>query len=327
MRPFSRINGAWVLALILGLTGASCATQVTPNNRPPTPNPRSLTSTEPDAATKAKVQAAYGQLPLHFEANQGQSDEQVRFLSRGSGYTLFLTSTEAVLALHKPESKAKGKRQRAKGKREEQEKTVGIAKNPLAPVSGERARVRGFDPEQTEQTVLHLRLVGANPSPQVVGLDELPGKSNYFIGNDSKNWHTNIPTYAKVQYKDIYPGIDLIYYGNQRQLEYDFVVAPGADPGVIRIAFDGLTPSPLAGEEGRDPSRDREGAGTRPLADARGSEAGSPPPGEREPMPRVFAPSPLVGKARMGGGAGRPYELTTREEKPKGVVCLLTPAF
>ena len=82
-----------------------------------------------------------------------------------------------------------------------------------------------------------MHLVGANPSPQAVGLDELPGKANYFIGNNPQNWHTNIPTYAKVQYRDVYPGIDLIYYGNQRQLEYGFVVAHGADPGVIRLAF------------------------------------------------------------------------------------------
>ena len=69
-----------------------------------------------------------------------------------------------------------------------------------------------------------MKLIGANPNPRVVGLDELPGKSHYFIGNDPQNWHTNTPTYAKVQYRDIYPGIDLIYYGNQRQLEYDLNV-------------------------------------------------------------------------------------------------------
>ncbi len=76
-----------------------------------------------------------------------------------------------------------------------------------------------------------MKLVGANPSPQLTGLDELPGTSNYFIGNDPSKWRTNMPNYAKVEYQDVYPGIDLVYYGNQRQLEYDFVVAPGADPG------------------------------------------------------------------------------------------------
>src|SRR5438876_9928559 len=80
-----------------------------------------------------------------------------------------------------------------------------------------------------------MKLVGANPSARVVGLDELPGKSNYFIGNDPKKWRTNVPNYAKVKYTSIYPGVDLVYYGNQRQLEYDFVVQPGADPGQIAL--------------------------------------------------------------------------------------------
>src|SRR5204862_3585507 len=81
-----------------------------------------------------------------------------------------------------------------------------------------------------------MKLVGANRTAKVTGLDELPGKSNYFIGNDPKKWRTDVPTYAKVRYQDVYPGIDLVYYGNQRQIEYDFVVAPGADPKAIALA-------------------------------------------------------------------------------------------
>jgi hypothetical protein len=130
--------------------------------------------------------------------------------------------------------------------------------------------VRGIDPEPTQESprpregqgkgaVLRMKLVGANRNPQVEGLDELPGRSNYFIGNDPQRWHTNIPTYARVQYKDVYPGIDLIYYGNQRQLEYDFVVASEADPKAIQLAFKGadkaeidaqgdLTPHTACGE-------------------------------------------------------------------------------
>ncbi|MBI3303648.1 MAG: SBBP repeat-containing protein [Deltaproteobacteria bacterium] len=84
------------------------------------------------------------------------------------------------------------------------------------------------------------QLVGTNPNPRVAGLEELPGKVNYFRGNDPQRWRTDIPTYARTKYQDVYPGVDLVYYGDQRQLEYDFVVAPGADPGVIRLAFDGL---------------------------------------------------------------------------------------
>jgi hypothetical protein len=89
------------------------------------------------------------------------------------------------------------------------------------------------------QSVLRMALVGAKPNAQASGLDELPGKANYFIGKDSSRWRTNVPTYAKVRYREVYPGIDLVYYGNQRQLEYDFVVAPGADPSKIALRLDG----------------------------------------------------------------------------------------
>ena len=84
-----------------------------------------------------------------------------------------------------------------------------------------------------------MKLVNANPKAQIEGLERLPGISNYFIGNDSKKWRTSIPNFGKVQYRNVYPGIDLVYYGNQQQLEYDFMVAPGARPEMIQLAFDG----------------------------------------------------------------------------------------
>jgi hypothetical protein len=84
-----------------------------------------------------------------------------------------------------------------------------------------------------------MGLLGGNAKGRVVGLDELPGKSNYFIGNDPKKWRTNVPSYARVKYEGVYPGVDLVYYGNQRQLEYDFVVEPGADPNQIKLSFAG----------------------------------------------------------------------------------------
>ena len=84
-----------------------------------------------------------------------------------------------------------------------------------------------------------MKLVGSKSEPHIEGVDQLPSVSNYFTANDPKKWRTDVPNYAKVRYKDIYPGIDLIYYGNQRQLEYDFVVAPGADPRGIALSFEG----------------------------------------------------------------------------------------
>jgi hypothetical protein len=149
-----------------------------------------------DAANQARVSENYGKLPLSFEVNQGQTDGEVKFISHGSGYKLFLTSTQAVLALKQKKSDA-------------------------------------------GSAVLRMQLLGANPTPLAAGLDQLPGRSNYFIGNDPKRWRTDIPLYGKVRYKDIYPGVDMIYYGNQRQLEYDLVVSPGASPKAIRLGFEG----------------------------------------------------------------------------------------
>jgi len=145
---------------------------------------------------RAKIVEGYGKLPLAFEANQGQSDSQVKFLSRGAGYSLFLTSADAVLALQ-----------------------------PSA-VSHRRS-------------VLRMELLNANPNSVVTGQDELPGKSNYFLGRDPKKWHREVRQYAKVRYANVYPGVDLVYYGNQHELEYDFVLQPGADPRAIRLGIKG----------------------------------------------------------------------------------------
>ena len=175
------------------------------------PVPAPISASHADPKAQAKILDIYGKLPLDFEANQGQTDARVKFLSRTGGYTLFLTGDEAVLALSgKKTDPHKAKMQ------------VGTLQSGMAaPKSG---------------GVLRMRLRNANPAAKVTGLDELAGTSNYFIGNDPAKWRTNVPTYAKVKYEGIYSGIDLVYYGNQRQLEYDFIVAPGADPR--RIPFD-----------------------------------------------------------------------------------------
>ena len=167
----------------------------------------------PDLAASAQVRERYGNLPLSFEANHGQSDSTVKFLSRGSGYSLFLTSDEAVLVLSQSEA-------------DESRTASRVARTAV------RARDR-------KSAVVRMTLVNANPRSQTAGHHELPGKSHYFIGNDPAKWRTNIPTYAKVKYEGVYPGVDLVYYGNHGQLEYDFVVAPGADPGVVTLAFEG----------------------------------------------------------------------------------------
>ena len=172
-------------------------------------------------ADKPQVVENYGKLPLAFEANQGQTDSRVDFLSRGSGYTLFLTPTEAVLSLSSPQSSQRAQR-----------KSTNFFSASSAPSA--------VNDPNLQSAVVRMKLVGANPSPQVSGLEGLPGKSNYFLGNDPDKWRTNVPHYAKVQYEDVYPGVDLVYYGNQRQLEYDLVVGPGADPDAITLSFEGV---------------------------------------------------------------------------------------
>lgn len=153
---------------------------------------------------------------ISFEINRGQADGQVKFLSRGNGYGLFLTSTETVFAMSKPQALRSDR------------KTKGI-------LSAER-RTR---PVLAPPTVFKMEVVGAKQDADVSGFEPLESRSNYFIGNDPQQWHTDIPHFAKVKYEGIYPGINLVYYSNRRQLEYDFIVAPGADPNQIKLAFKG----------------------------------------------------------------------------------------
>lgn len=144
--------------------------------------------------------ASYAKLPLSFEPNQGQADGAVKFLARGNGYRLSLLPDGAMLALQGGNSTS----------------------------------------EREPANVMRLKLVGANPSPRIEALNELPGKSNYFIGNDPKRWRMGVANYASVKYRNVYPGADVIYYGNQGQLEYDFILQPGANPRTIKLAFSGV---------------------------------------------------------------------------------------
>ena len=91
-----------------------------------------------------------------------------------------------------------------------------------------------------EAAVVRMKLAGGRRSGEAVGLDKLPGISNYFIGNDPAKWRTDIPNYARIRYKSVYPGIDFVCYGKDRQLEYDLMVAPGADPNQIELAWEGV---------------------------------------------------------------------------------------
>ena len=142
----------------------------------------------------ARLDVNFGKVPLSFEPNRGQSDARVDYVSRGQGYTLFLTGDQAVLRL-----------------------------------------IRTKD----HSSLLRMKLAGANAQAAASGMDQLPGHANYFRGKDPSKWQTDIPTYAKVKYTGVYPGVDLVYYGNRGRLEHDFILAPGADPAQIVLSIEG----------------------------------------------------------------------------------------
>ena len=210
MWPIRTFRIIFVIALVLLASSIAANLSVAPIAKPSGAAP----STRPQG--NLSLIRAYDKIPLRFERNDGQSDARVKFLSRGSGYTLFLTPDESVFVLT-----------RSSGP----EKEASVPARTLK-VSAQRGNV--------ERQVLRVKYVGANPHAEIEGLDRLAGKSNYLIGRDPRKWRSNVPAYSRVRYRDVYPGIDLVYYGNdQHQLEYDFILAPGADPNAIKLRFEG----------------------------------------------------------------------------------------
>ena len=232
-----RRDVVWVvpllLALLLPLSGSVMASEAMPSpSSPPIPSPLAGEGQGggiPET-TKAQVQETYGTLPLYFIQNDGQVDEKVRFYEKGSGHGTYFTKEGVYLWLG----------------------------------SGVIARH-----EAPEQSPIHFQLIkliplNANKNPEIIAVDPQEGKVNYFVGSDPGKWKTNIATYKAVIYKEIYPGIDLKFYGNNRQLEYDIIVKPGADLSKVRFAYEGIeglrvtengdleiilqSPSPLVGD-------------------------------------------------------------------------------
>jgi hypothetical protein len=149
--------------------------------------------------SRRQVLSEYGKLPLAFEPNRGQSDPAVKYMARGSGYTLFLTSNEAVLSMTKPAKPA----------------------------------------ARASTAVVRMQVAGARTPEHIAALEPESGISNYFIGKDPAKWQRNVPQYARVNYAGVYPGVDLAFHGAQRQMEFDFVVRPQADAKQIGLKFSG----------------------------------------------------------------------------------------
>lgn len=183
-----------------------------------------------EAAVAASVQSDYGRLPMHFEPNVGQQDAAVKFSARGPGYQLFLMPEEAMLVLSQAKAPAADSAVPA------------VATGAVLDGSQrEQADQRRTVADHTPPAVVRMRLEGPTrqPAPTLEGLEPQPGVSNYLRGNDPAQWRTAVPHYARVKYSAVYPGIDLVYYGNPQQLEYDFILAPGADPNQIALTFEG----------------------------------------------------------------------------------------
>ena len=175
-------------------------------------NRAETTPAPPTAIPSSPAVRVFGRLPLAFEVNQGQAKPRVRFLARGPGYGVFLAADEAVLVL-----------------RDAGTATGGEAKSGLS----RQAK------KDVWSQVVRMRFLGGTVTPDLFGLDNLPGHSNYLVGGDPGKWRKGIPLYARVKYENLYPGVDAIFHGSESRLEYDLVVAPGANPAVIRIGFQG----------------------------------------------------------------------------------------
>jgi hypothetical protein len=178
-------------------------------------------------ATRARLQTSYAALPLAFEANEGQTDSQVKYLARGNGYRLYLTSTEAILTIPTGQGTS------------EVRDMIQNKRRGLAAVKAMLRKRNASRMKQSALAALRMNFLGANSQTQLIAEDPQAGKVNYYLGKDPAKWHSNIPLFGRVNYKDIYPGVSLAFHGAAKQLEFDYVVNPGADPKLIALGFRG----------------------------------------------------------------------------------------
>ena len=167
--------------------------------------------------------------PLVFEANRGQADARARYLARIGGSDIFLTDGGAVLALSAGQTPAPSVRDKnADAKEFAPWLASWLASSPVREEGSTQTRL-----------ALHYRFANANSQPRIDGIAPLPGRSNYFIGDDPRQWHADIPQYARVRYREVLLGVDVVYYGNDGRLEFDVEVAPGVDLASVRLRIDG----------------------------------------------------------------------------------------
>ena len=158
-------------------------------------------------------------MPLAFTENRGQWPDDVLFRANSGGAMMWFTRGGAVYQFTR---------------------SIPANKSQDAPPFAVGSERFDHEPDSIETSTIKATFVGANPDPQIVGWDKMEYKCNYFIGKNPDKWFTDVPNYSSITYKEIYQGIDLKYYGNGQQMEYDFIVSPGADPSAIQIKYDGI---------------------------------------------------------------------------------------
>ena len=191
-------------------------------------------------------------VPLAFTENQGQWHEQVSFRANAGGATMWFTSDGAYYQFTRrvPSNSViasdRGERGDLMGARDVtlsgvEGREIRLDRVTLSAVEGSGVEGRHHPPDSIETMMIKASFMGANTDAPIEGIHAMEYKCNYFLGNDPEKWHTDVPNYEAIIYEDIYPGIDLKYYGNGKQMEYDFIVSPGADPSQIAVQYNGAT--------------------------------------------------------------------------------------
>ena len=191
-----------------------------------------------DEAARARIDESYGKLPLSFIRNDGQMDSKVEYYERGSGHSTYFTKEGVYLELFN----SRGDTDTLQGA--EDDKSVNGSSGPDDdPEANNSLLMHGqmnLSMPPTESEVIKLVPLGGNKNPKVSAENVQMGKVNYFVGNDPEKWQKDIPTYKAVLYEGVYDGIDMKFYGNNRQMEYDVIVKPGADPSLVQLSYEGI---------------------------------------------------------------------------------------
>ncbi len=193
-RSTSAIFSVFVIAAVICFPRAGSTQTSTRARTDPSGAPARQAILNPDVRIRAMN--FYREIPMSFEANDGQEDLRVKYSSRAQGYRVFLTEDGATFAF-------------------------------------------GAD-TQSQVSSVTMKLKGANRNPRVTGIEKLPGTTNYFRGQDPSRWKRNVANYSKIEFQNVYPGVDLLYYGKDQELEYDFIVHPAARPSDIKISVSNI---------------------------------------------------------------------------------------